>query len=222
MKRRAFITAATAAGLGAAGGLVYVSHMRGVAHHEDAVRRIWRHGESAYGGAAAPRELVRYATLAPSSHNTQCWKFRLRERGVSILPVRSCASSSTGSASMAARQPGWGTDCSRARPGPSLPGWLGRLMFEAVFSEQAENDKYARHVRSAAGIAVFVSEVDDKAHWIEAGRCFQRLASRDATWRLSQLGRRVGRKAAVRRRSVIRALRRLLPCSKACAFAASP
>ncbi|MCK7496622.1 MAG: hypothetical protein MZW92_41195 [Comamonadaceae bacterium] len=27
------------------------------------------------------RELVRYATLAPSSHNTQCWKFALEERG---------------------------------------------------------------------------------------------------------------------------------------------
>ncbi|MCY7390333.1 MAG: Tat pathway signal protein, partial [Leptolyngbyaceae cyanobacterium CAN_BIN12] len=32
------------------------------------------------------RELVRYATLAPSSHNTQCWKFRLDDRSISILP----------------------------------------------------------------------------------------------------------------------------------------
>jgi hypothetical protein len=32
------------------------------------------------------RELARYATLAPSSHNTQCWKFRLGEQSVSILP----------------------------------------------------------------------------------------------------------------------------------------
>ena len=32
------------------------------------------------------RELVRYATLAPSSHNTQCWKFRLEDGAVSILP----------------------------------------------------------------------------------------------------------------------------------------
>jgi nitroreductase len=23
------------------------------------------------------KELIRYATLAPSSHNTQCWKFQL-------------------------------------------------------------------------------------------------------------------------------------------------
>ena len=305
MKRRAFITAATAAGLGAAGGLGYMSHTRGVAHYEDAVRRIWRHGEPAGGGAAALRELVRYATLAPSSHNTQCWKFRLGERHVSILPDHArrcpvvdpddhhlfvslgCAAENFVHAGLAMglraepvfvsgadealhialepaaaertplfeaiprrqstrtefdagplaldelklleaagkgtgvrvllltdsrameevlgfvvegntaqmRDPAFvrelkdwirfnGGEAARSGDGlfsgasgnPSLPGWLGRLMFDAVFSEQAENDKYARHVRSAAGIAVFVSEVDDEAHWIEAGRCFQRFA----------------------------------------------
>jgi len=32
------------------------------------------------------RELVRYATLAPSSHNTQCWTFRMQERSITIAP----------------------------------------------------------------------------------------------------------------------------------------
>lgn len=32
------------------------------------------------------RELVRYATLAPSSHNTQCWRFELEANLVSISP----------------------------------------------------------------------------------------------------------------------------------------
>ena len=32
------------------------------------------------------KELIRYATLAPSSHNTQCWKFRLEDRAITILP----------------------------------------------------------------------------------------------------------------------------------------
>src|ERR1700730_7685852 len=43
-------------------------------------------------GAALHRELVRYATLAPSSHNTQCWKFALQERVISIVPdlLRRC------------------------------------------------------------------------------------------------------------------------------------
>ena len=32
------------------------------------------------------RELVRFATLAPSSHNTQCWKFAQQGLGLTILP----------------------------------------------------------------------------------------------------------------------------------------
>lgn len=59
---------------------------------------------------------------------------------------------------------------------PSVPVWLGKRMFDLFFTEDAENDKYARHVRSAAGIAVFVSERYDQASWIEVGRAFQRFA----------------------------------------------
>ncbi len=32
------------------------------------------------------RELVRYATLAPSSHNTQCRKFGVEDTSISIVP----------------------------------------------------------------------------------------------------------------------------------------
>lgn len=59
---------------------------------------------------------------------------------------------------------------------PSVPVWLGKRMFDLFFTEDAENDKYARHVRTAAGIAVFVSERDDKTSWIEVGRAFERFA----------------------------------------------
>ena len=43
-------------------------------------------------GAALSRELVRYATLAPSSHNTQCWKFALETQAVTLFPdlLRRC------------------------------------------------------------------------------------------------------------------------------------
>ncbi len=33
-------------------------------------------------------------------------------------------------------------------------------------------------MRSSAGIAVFVSEANDPAHWIEVGRCYERFALR--------------------------------------------
>jgi hypothetical protein len=35
---------------------------------------------------AALKKLVHYATLAASSHNTQCWKFRIEDQAVVILP----------------------------------------------------------------------------------------------------------------------------------------
>lgn len=39
-------------------------------------------------GAALMRELVRCATLAPSSHNTQCWRFEVGDKANTIQPDR--------------------------------------------------------------------------------------------------------------------------------------
>ncbi len=63
---------------------------------------------------------------------------------------------------------------------PSLPTFLGRIMFGAFFKPDAENDRYARQVRSSSGIAVIVSEHDDRAHWVQAGRGYQRFALKAA------------------------------------------
>lgn len=55
--------------------------------YEKAVSQIWRHAPSPpTSGTALQRELVRYATLAAYSHNTQCWKFKLEEGLITILP----------------------------------------------------------------------------------------------------------------------------------------
>ncbi|GAB4227837.1 MAG: nitroreductase family protein [Elainellaceae cyanobacterium] len=64
----------------------------------------------------------------------------------------------------------------RSMGNPSIPRWLANLMSQLLFRAQPENDKTARYIRSSAGIAVFVSDVDDKAHWVEAGRCYERFA----------------------------------------------
>ncbi len=59
---------------------------------------------------------------------------------------------------------------------PSVPRWLGERLFSAFFTAKSENDKYAKQIRSSAGIAVFVAERNDPAHWVEVGRCYQRFA----------------------------------------------
>jgi hypothetical protein len=279
------------------------------ASHEEAARSIWRHGSESERAnitdrAGLLRELVRYATLAPSSHNTQCWKFRIDERAIGIEPDFSrrcpavdpddhhlfvslgCAAENLAQAALAhglkaeaatasgaggitlnleptralasplfqaiverqstrgeydgkpltadelrlLAQAGTGAGVrvmlmterpamdkvleyvasgnsaqmkdaafvaelkdwirfsadqavtsgdglySAASGNPSLPPWLGRPLMNVFFTEKSENDKYANHVRSSAGVAIFVSEANDKAHWMETGRCYERFA----------------------------------------------
>lgn len=49
-------------------------------------------------------------------------------------------------------------------------------MFDAFFTKDSENDKYSDHIRSSAGIAVFVGDAADPAHWIKVGRSFERFS----------------------------------------------
>ena len=304
MTRRNFIAATVITGAG--GALTVYSLSRGSSDYANAVQQTWCHTEiDTANPSFMMRELVRYATLAPSSHNTQCWKFPLGEQSISILPdfqrrcpvvdpddhhlfvSLGCAAENllqaaaamglhghasfdagadgaldialepakavrsplfeamtgrqttrtefdgnplsneelqlleragsgngvqvnllTGKPAMEAvldfviqgntaqiRDPAFVRELkdwirfshaqavasgdglfSKSSGNPSLPPWLGGRLFDLFFTEQAENDKYARHIRSSAGIAVFVSDVDDKAHWIEAGRAFERFA----------------------------------------------
>ena len=307
--RRGFIASVSAA-FGAAATATSCSSGATADDYADAVGRTWRHGKVGAGDSSALlRELVRCATLAPSSHNTQCWKFRLEDRAISILPDLSrrcpvvdpddhhlfvsigCAAENLLQAALAnglhgnavfddfagkvlriALEPtrvvatplynaiperqstraeydgqpisaselalleraaqgngvrvilltgraamekvleyvvqgntaqmndrafveelkAWirfsADDAIRAGDGlyaassgnPSVPSWLGRLLFGLFFTPKAENDKYAKHVRSSAGIAVFVSEVENPAQWIEVGRCYERFALQSA------------------------------------------
>lgn len=59
---------------------------------------------------------------------------------------------------------------------PAVPEWIGGRMFNAVFSKDAENAKYRDHIRSSAGVAVFIGDQVDPEHWIKVGRSFERFA----------------------------------------------
>ena len=281
--------------------------------YEESAQAVWRHGPVERGdGAALRRELVRYATLAPSSHNTQCWKFAIEDSAITILPDLTrrcpvvdpdnhhlfvslgCAAENLVQAALAhalqarpvfdAQRDAWrgaleptapvrtalfqaiplrqctraeydgqplsgaelrqlesaaagagvrlmlltgkaalervlalvvqantvqmadrafveelktwirfnGPEAARRGDGlyaaasgnPSLPRWLGRMMFDLFFRPASENDKLARQVRSAAGMAVFVAGAEDesgdrsdhRAGWIEVGRAYERFA----------------------------------------------
>ncbi|HPX89328.1 MAG TPA: hypothetical protein PL133_08665 [Methylophilaceae bacterium] len=307
--RREFILS----GLASVGGISTLSSCSsetGAESYESTVQNTWRHskGEAAEKSALL-RELVRYATLAPSSHNTQCWKFRIENASISILPDLSrrcpavdpddhhlfvslgCSAENLIQAALANGLMGnvtfdtaggnalrislestraftstlfqaiperqstraeydgkpltrqelellekagtgngvrlillaereamekvleyvvqgnttqmndrafveelkkWirfsGDEAVRTGDGlysassgnPSLPPWLGNLLFDFFFTPKNENDKYAKHVRSSAGIAIFVADDASPAHWVEVGRCYERFALQSA------------------------------------------
>lgn len=58
----------------------------------------------------------------------------------------------------------------------ALPEWIGSLAFDWLVSADSENDRYARQLRSSAGVAVFVGEREDPEHWLKVGRACQRFA----------------------------------------------
>lgn len=69
---------------------------------------------------------------------------------------------------------------------PALPAWLGPYMFDRFVDAQSENEKYARQLRSSAGVAVFLSQRADKEHWVRAGRACQRFALQATSLGLKQ------------------------------------
>jgi hypothetical protein len=276
------------------------------ANYEEAVRTTWRHSSATPPDRVALlRELVRYATLAPSSHNTQCWKFRIKEQAIEIESDLSrrcpavdpdshhlfvslgCAAENLSHAALAnglhtemileqngtvsivmhlaptparalppfqaivdrqctrgdydgkalsddeiwiLERAGTGAGVriimlteraamegvleyvvssnsaqmkdaafvaelkswirfsanqavesgdglyARSTGNPSVPPWLGKTSMDLFFTEKSENDKYARQMRSSAGVAIFVAGANDPAHWIEVGRCYERFA----------------------------------------------
>jgi hypothetical protein len=304
LSRRQFSHALPAT-LAMSGGLAGCASDASDATYQSAVKQTWRIGPlKGLEGTALATELVRYATLAPSSHNTQCWKFALEQDAITILPdfSRRCPAVdpddhhlyvSLGCAAenliQAARAHGlraeagfdavrsvvritlvpaaaevtelfeaipsrqstraeydgkpiaadalkrlesaaaservrvlflterpalehvldfvvqsntaqmsdkafvdelkaWirfnGADAAQLGDGlfskssgsPEVPAWLGGLMFGVFFTPKAENEKYVKHLRTSAGVAVFAAAKEGKAHWVEVGRCYERFA----------------------------------------------
>lgn len=59
---------------------------------------------------------------------------------------------------------------------PRVPRWLGELSMRLAVSPERQNRKDTLHLRSSGALAVISSAIDDREHWVEAGRCCERLA----------------------------------------------
>lgn len=59
---------------------------------------------------------------------------------------------------------------------PRVPRRLGELLMPLATSAERQTRKDVEAIRSSGAIAVLCSDAEDPAHWIEAGRCVERLA----------------------------------------------
>jgi hypothetical protein len=65
---------------------------------------------------------------------------------------------------------------SAASGNPSLPEWLGPLMYDLTVKADGDNDKVAAQMRSSSALVVFSATTDDPAGWVAAGRSYERFA----------------------------------------------
>lgn len=83
MRRRQFLAGGGALAIAGAGAAFFgIRTMGSMADYNDAVAAI----RPTLRQAPETKDLIRYATLAANSHNTQPWRFRSSEIGVEILP----------------------------------------------------------------------------------------------------------------------------------------
>jgi nitroreductase len=82
MKRRTFLLAGAAATTAAAGAAISVHRMGSTQAYEAHTARL----RAPLPAQADEAELVRFATLAANSHNTQPWRFRLSPGRIALLP----------------------------------------------------------------------------------------------------------------------------------------
>lgn len=64
----------------------------------------------------------------------------------------------------------------RSTGSPEVPKAIGDLILRFALTPDSQNKKDKKHILSSSGIAVFFSDVDDKAQWVEVGQCYERFA----------------------------------------------
>jgi len=59
---------------------------------------------------------------------------------------------------------------------PALPAWLANWIIGFVLTPKSQADTDAKNIRSSSAVAIFVSQRDDRAAWVEVGRAYERFA----------------------------------------------
>jgi hypothetical protein len=87
MNRREFLALAAQVSVGAALAPTLAACAPAGPTYDDQVKRVWEQPLNAGGNMDTQMlEIIRHATLAPSGHNTQPWKFTIKGNVIRILP----------------------------------------------------------------------------------------------------------------------------------------
>jgi hypothetical protein len=85
MCRRDFLKISAGAGVAVVGGYL-LSEYTPWLNYDQQVINDWRSLSTSTTESNQMRELIRYATLAPNGHNTQPWKFAIKDASIEIHP----------------------------------------------------------------------------------------------------------------------------------------
>ena len=58
---------------------------------------------------------------------------------------------------------------------PYIPRWVGRIILKTFVKPGSEAKKTEKQIRSSSHLFLFVSKRNDKRHWVDVGRSFQRI-----------------------------------------------
>jgi len=59
---------------------------------------------------------------------------------------------------------------------PSVPRWLGRWIMTTLVKPEGEAARQERAIRSSSLLLLFIARENDKRHWVDVGRSFERIA----------------------------------------------
>jgi len=59
---------------------------------------------------------------------------------------------------------------------PRIPRWLGRIIMKTFVTADREAAKTEKQIRSSSHLFLFICKKNDKHHWVDTGRAFQRTA----------------------------------------------
>ncbi|MEO1401593.1 MAG: hypothetical protein AAFV72_10155 [Cyanobacteria bacterium J06635_1] len=61
-------------------------------------------------------------------------------------------------------------------PRVNIPRWLGQTLMKIMATPDAQAKQFAALTRSSPVLMLFIAEKNDKAHWVNLGRSFERVA----------------------------------------------